>query len=49
MQELHDQAAAARDVEDGERFDQAITEAKSQLNSAEGETLGIDDLSDIYI
>ena len=49
MQDLHDQAAAARDVEDGERFAEAISEAKGQLNAAEGETLSIDDLSDIYI
>ena len=46
---MHDEASAQRDSEDGERFSQAIEEAQSQLNSAEGETLSIDDLSDIYI
>ena len=46
---MHDEASAQRDSEDGERFSQAIEEAQSQLNSAEGETLSIEDLSDIYI
>ena len=46
---MHDEASAQRDNEDGERFATAIEEAQTQLNSAEGETLSIDDLSDIYI
>ena len=49
LQDLHDVPTAQRDEEDGQRFDLAIEEAKSQLNSAEGETLSLDDLSDIYI
>ena len=49
MQDLHDQASASRDAEDGQRFADAVSEAKGQLNAAEGETLSIDDLSDIYI
>ena len=49
LQNMHDEASAKRDAEDGERFTHAIEEAQSQLNSAEGETLSIDDLSDIYI
>lgn len=49
LQDLHDQASAGRDEEEGQRFTEAITEAEGQLNSAEGETLSIDDLSDIYI
>ena len=49
MQDLHDQGSADRDAEDGERFALAIDEANSQLNKDEGETLSLDDLSDIYI
>lgn len=49
LQDLHDQASASRDAEDGQRFADAVSEAKGQLNAAEGETLSIDDLSDIYI
>ena len=49
LQELHDQPTVAREQEDGERFALAIEEAEGQLNTAEGETLSIDDLSDIYI
>ena len=46
---MHDQGSADRDAEDGERFALAIDEANSQLNKDEGETLSLDDLSDIYI
>lgn len=49
LQELHDQPTVAREQEDGERMLLAIEEAEGQLNTAEGETLSIDDLSDIYI
>ena len=49
LQDLHDQGSADRDAEDGERFALAIDEANSQLNKDEGETLSLDDLSDIYI
>jgi hypothetical protein len=49
LQNMHDQATQKREHEDGERFAQACDEAAAQLNSAEGETLSIDDLSDIYI
>ena len=40
---------AQREEADGERFEQALLEAEANLNTAEGETLSIDDLSDIYI
>ena len=46
---MHDSATAERDAADGERFQEALTEAESHLNTAEGETLSIEDLSDIYI
>jgi len=49
LADLHDQAAADRDAEDGVRFNLAVGEAEAQLNTAEGETLSLDDLSDIYI
>ena len=49
LQDLHDQDTATRDAEDGLRLSEAITEAESQLNTAEGETLSLDDLSDIYM
>lgn len=49
MQDLHDTASAARDEEDGQRFNDAISEAQGQLNAAEGESLSMEDLSDIYI
>lgn len=49
LQDLHDTASAARDEEDGQRFNDAISEAQGQLNAAEGESLSMEDLSDIYI
>ena len=49
LQDLHDKATVAREEEDGERFAEAVTEAKSQLNAAEGESLSLDDMQDIYI
>ena len=49
LQNLHDSETARRDEEDGERFQLAIDEAQSHLNTAEGESLSIDDLSDIYM
>ena len=49
LQDLHDQPTAEKDAEDGERFQLALDEAESHLNKEEGETLSIDDLSDIYI
>ena len=49
LQDLHDTATAQRDQEESERFSEAVTEASAQLNTAEGETLSIDDMSDIYI
>ena len=49
LQDLHDQGVASRDAEDGARLGLAIDEANSQLNTAEGETLSLDDLSDIYM
>ena len=41
--------SAERSIGDGERFGAAVEEAQSQLNTAEGESLSIEDLSDIYI
>ena len=49
LQNIHDKDTVIRGEEDGARFDIACEEAAAQLNSAEGETLGIDDLTDIYI
>ena len=49
MADLHDPATAQRDEEDGQRFLEACNEAQSALNTAEGESLSLDDLSDIYI
>jgi hypothetical protein len=46
---LHDKATAERDSEDGARLNAAIDVAQKQLNTAEGETLSLDDLSDIYM
>ena len=46
---MNDQGSAERDAADGERFALAIEEANSHLNKDEGETLSLDDLSDIYI
>lgn len=49
LQDMHDSATTAREEEEGQRFLEAVNEAQSHLNSAEGERLSIDDLSDIYI
>ena len=49
LQGLHDIPSAERDVADGENLDAAVKEAQAQLNTAEGESLSIEDLSDIYI
>ena len=49
LQSLHDVPTAQRDAEDAERFQLAIDEANDNLNTAEGEKLSIDDLSDIYV
>jgi len=49
LADLHDKATAERDAEDGARFNVAVGEAQKQLNTAEGETLSLDDLSDIYM
>jgi hypothetical protein len=49
LADLHDQTAAARNEEDGEYFTAAVDQAEAQLNTAEGESLSVDDLSDIYI
>merc|ERR1712051_747163 len=49
LQNMHDVPTAQREEEDGQRFAAALSEAEAQLNTAEGETLSIDDISDIYI
>lgn len=49
LADLHDEATAQRDEEDGQRFLEACNEAESAINTAEGESLSIDDLTDIYI
>jgi len=49
LQTLHDIPTAERQDAEGEHFNAALDEAESHLNTAEGETLSIDDISDIYI
>lgn len=49
LQGLHDPAESERQDAEGEHFEAALAEASSQLNAAEGETLSIDDMADIYI
>ena len=49
LADLHDEATARRDEEDGQRFLEACNEAEGAINTAEGESLSIDDLTDIYI
>lgn len=49
LADLHDPATAERDEADGQRFLEACNDAKLALNTAEGESLSIEDLSDIYI
>ena len=46
---LHSEEAAKRDEENEQRFLEACDEAEAALNTAEGESLSLDDLSDIYI
>merc|ERR1712051_940106 len=49
LQGLHDIPRAERATADAEHFGAAVEEASAQLNTGEGETLSIEDLSDIYI
>lgn len=49
LQGLHDIPSAERAEADAEQFGLAAEEAQAQLNTAEGETLSIDDIQDIYI
>ena len=46
---LHDKKAALAEEDLGERFEEVANERVSMLNTAEGESLSMDDLSDIYI
>jgi len=46
---LHDKATAERDEAEAEEFQRAVDARKETLNEAEGESLSIDDLSEVYI
>ena len=48
LQDLHDKATNEREDAMGEAFEAAVAEREALLNKAEGESLSIDDLSDIY-
>ena len=49
MQDLHDKATAERDEAEAEEFQRAVDARKATLNEAEGESLSLDDLSEVYI
>ena len=46
---MHDKATAERDEDEAEEFQRACDARKATLNEAEGESLSLDDLSEVYI
>ena len=46
---MHDKATAERDEAEADEFQRAVDARKATLNEAEGESLSIDDLSEVYI
>jgi len=46
---LHDKSEAKASEDFGERFNQVCDERESGLRTNEGESLSLDDLSDVYI
>ena len=49
IQDLHDKATAERAEAEADEFQRAVDARKATLNEAEGESLSIDDLSEVYI
>ena len=49
LADLHNKTEAERAEDLGNRFDSVVSERSALLNEAEGESLSIDDLSDIYM
>ena len=46
---MHDSATAERAEAEADEFQRAVDARKATLNEAEGESLSIDDLSEVYI
>lgn len=49
LQDLHDKASAERDQTDAEAFTGSVQEASASLNAQEGESLSIEELTEVYI
>lgn len=49
LQDLHDKATAEREEVEEEAFNSAVAARRATLNEAEGESLSIEDLSEVYI
>ena len=49
LRRLHDQSEVEAQEDLGERFDQLASQREATLNQQEGESLSIEDLSDVYI
>ena len=49
LQEMHDKNIRAEEQEEGDRMKEVMKQRSANLNTSEGEQLGLDDLQDIYI
>ena len=49
LQNMNDQATAERAEAEDEAFEEAVATRKTTLNTSEGESLSIEDLTEVYI
>ena len=49
LQNMNDKATAERAEAEEEAFEEAVAARKATLNSSEGESLSIEDLTEVYI